>query len=1126
MSKFRTSILIVGMLVIIVAASLLTVFALYMTGSIVTDRIELVFAVLDAEKEYDGSPLVPEHYKLVTGDLLEGHYALVEFEGSQTDAGMSKSGLSVKIYDEKDFDVTGEYKIAVNRGDLKVTPKAISVVLNDEEVVYCGTKVSFEDYTVTTGELVAGHKIAGSQNAQLITVNDTLPSDLKPVVYDMAGKDVTRNYTVNFTMGEVRVVPRPLAVKPADTIKFYDGEEVSLGQVEIISGSLAEGQYFKNIEINYGITSIEAGVCDKVIRITKIGIFQQVGSKETEVTENYDLDYMSETGVVRIEKRPLTIAALSMSWEYDGGEHDLMSNHDFLSCEGLAPGEQLLEVDYSGSITDAGEATNFISKLYFSDGASEDNYEINYIYGKLTITKRNITIITPTVTKVYDGTPLKGNEDNASPTGVNIYRDHKIVPDEEGIPELTECGTIPNELTCRIVNKDDASRKDLSQNYNITYYYGTITVTPRPLYVVTPDVSAAFDGTTHYGVEDVEELEHSNLLDTHKIVIAENANVSELDEVGKILNEVDLAVKDAEDKDISKNYAIIYQLGYLEITPLEVTITTAGRTRVYNAEKLQLGEGYTDFGELASLSALKCVLTENKNNYPSITDVGSVRNFAEYILKYEDERAVNKKNYSIAYEYGMLEITPYTVNLTLNPFNKVYDSQEFEFDEKRFAEALEGNEDCFDYELFPRAAVKLQITEGVAVNAGSYTYTAALAAEYQNGNFVLEYTDGIITIEKFVVEIDDLPTWSEGSAETEKVYNMRQQLPEIRDVLDYTYLTEWFTYEDLELIAVEGDFTNADDGLHYYTVQLKDRGNEDNIEVICEPGSLKIIPCPVTVKLKKYEIDYDAQVHSPSMNDILVVRCDITEIQTNRSKYLEPYCAETIKDAKEYDYEVRFKDGEVGKNYRIVLSADSPDGKYIINKIIVNVEPSSANIGKTYDRTQYAVTRQDIRVTNRTATALGYTYDVVNAVTDSAKADGYTVNIKSDNLKFYYNGEDISGNFTLFRDVRINVEIRQKSISFVLENYFCNSNTKPRELSDELKSCLRVSSLTPLFDGYYIEFDINDVMDFNYSRNTLSVDIDNLKTYLKIYDEKGRDVTENFVIANEEDMTSAIIVID
>ena len=71
MSKLRKSILIIGILIIVIAASLATALALLATGTIKTDPIELIYSVKDAEKIYDGSPLKATEYRLTSGVLGE-----------------------------------------------------------------------------------------------------------------------------------------------------------------------------------------------------------------------------------------------------------------------------------------------------------------------------------------------------------------------------------------------------------------------------------------------------------------------------------------------------------------------------------------------------------------------------------------------------------------------------------------------------------------------------------------------------------------------------------------------------------------------------------------------------------------------------------------------------------------------------------------------------------------------------------------------------------------------------------------------------------------------------------------------------------------------------------------------
>lgn len=1106
MSKFRVSILIIGMLVIIVAASLLTVLALYATGAVVTDKIELVYAVFNEEKVYDGTPLVAEHYELLSGRLLEGHYALVEFVGSQTEAGESKSSLSVKICDENGYDVTREYKIGVNRGSLKVLQRDISVALNDEEVVYNGTKVSFNDYTVK-GELVVGHTIAWSQPAQLITVNDRLPYDLKPVVFDSSGNEVTKNYNVSFTMGDIRVVPRPVTVKPKDIIKVYDGLEVSVGEVEITEGSLAEGQYFKNIEINNGVTKFNPDVCDRVTRITEIAIFQMVGSNEVDVTENYALDFYTETGVVRIDKRPLTVTGNSGSWVYDGAEHDLTSYHTLLSYEGLAPGEMLLSVDYSGSIRNVGVETNYISALRFSDNASEDNYEITYIHGTLTVTKRTITVITPNVICEYDGTAHRGVSEDDVITSEPALSIHKIVPDEESIKELTECGTISNVMNFKIVAKDDASEQDLSENYDIIYNYGSITVNKRIMEVRTPTVREIFDGEAHFGYETADDIETERLLEGHRIAVPEGTDRPFQVNTGIKYNIFAISVFDAEDNEVTQNYEIDFKYGYIEVSALNIKVKTKGETQEYNGESLKRDD--TEFINLPS--TITPVLVEEK--YPEISAVGREENRVTFNLYYGGAE-IDKKNYAIEYEYGWLEITPCTVRLQLQNLNKKYDGEQFVID---FDDALAGNPEL--PAVLTKEDLVLYTLQQEVVDAGSYAYSVKLAESQNPANFDLKINDGIITIEKYTATIT-LPVWTDAPRDQEFPYNGLSQLPDKRNVVLKKSLDEAnLSYDDITVVAINANsVVNAREELYYYTVQIIN-GKSKNYDITFTEGSLKIIPCPVTVKLKDYNEPYNGKERSVSWDDI-TVDSSVNDINSNPQKYLELYCPRTIKDADTYTYELRFIYSEDRSNFELVKSADSGKGEFVVTKVGVTVTSGGA-LKKVYDGKVYTIGKDDINVS--TGLECDYTY-TVDAQTASASVSTYYVSLNSAKVKLYHNGEDITRNLNI-AETSVSVKIEARSITYTLDNYFCTSSNKPNGITDAMKGCLHVSDMTPLLNGFHIEFDAENIMEYNRGRNTITVESFYFR-YIRIYNENNEDVTDNFIVTNEEDLVSSVIIID
>lgn len=912
MARFRISILIIGLLIIAVAASLLTVLALYVTGAVVTERIELIYTVLDVKKEYDGSPLFPEEYELTYGELLNGHYAVVEFTGSQTDAGQSRSGLSVKICDERGYDVTSEYKIGVTGGLLNVEPRKISVVLNDEEVTYNGSKVSFENYTITEGELVAGHKIAGSQNVQLISVNDVLPDDLNVLVFDVTGKNVTKNYNVNFSYNEnrIRVVPRPLTVKPVDIIKTYDGVEVDLNSVEILAGSLVEGQYFKHVEINGGNERL-VDVCDKVIRIKGIEIYQRVGSSEVAVTENYDLD-LSETGIVRINPRKLTITARSQNWEYDGTDHYLNIDEYPPICEGFVQGEGIASAEYFGSIKNVGDVDNKVTNIRFAANTSWENYDITTVAGTLTVSRREVTVITPTVSRTYDGQPLFGASENESPHGLNLAPDHVIWYDTENLPKQITCGTIINDINFKIIdsNDKDAIKTDLSENYKITPVYGTITVTKRAARISTRTVTKVFDGETLYGFDSADDIDTYNILSDHTLLLPTGNRVPQITNIDKKSNSFSVTIMDGE-TDVTENYDIDYQFGYLEITRLNITVRTAGETKEYDGEPLQLGEEFTEIEGLPDNDALMVVLADGKE-YISLDKVGRVKNEVIYTLNYNGV-PVDKNNYKIEHSYGYLEITPCELYLNLKNYNEIFNDKEIEIDKE---EALEGNN------LKPFLSLdnfEIKPSQSEIKNAGSYSYTVELKDCGELSNFNLRISGGSITIAKCEVEV------------------------KLKDLTDLEYKREAYTINPEEVISYIGVYgsdtshlsissfrivtsgTLKNVGEYTYTVKFQDSSYDRNHELYITEGEVVINPFEVFITLAdKDDEKYDGTSHLPTVEDA-IVGGNLSDAKLSKSEFAVIALNGDPVNAREdsYLYTVQMVNSREAENFTIIINGGS-----------------------------------------------------------------------------------------------------------------------------------------------------------------------------------------------------------
>ncbi len=93
---------------------------LILTGVVTIPRPVLKIESYGAVKEYDGEPLLNSSYKIVEGNLKDGHEIQVVVFGSQTDVGVSDNHFSVLILDEDGKKVTSEYQIVKVCGRLEV----------------------------------------------------------------------------------------------------------------------------------------------------------------------------------------------------------------------------------------------------------------------------------------------------------------------------------------------------------------------------------------------------------------------------------------------------------------------------------------------------------------------------------------------------------------------------------------------------------------------------------------------------------------------------------------------------------------------------------------------------------------------------------------------------------------------------------------------------------------------------------------------------------------------------------------------------------------------------------------------------------------------------------------------
>ena len=136
-------------------------------------------------------------------------------------------------------------------------------------------------------------------------------------------------------------------------------------------------------------------------------------------------------------------------------------------------GDTITRLFAYGSLTDAGDMTNRVL-ISISDADGNDttyNYKINYDYGNLHISAREITVTAASDEKQFDGTPLTNGSWEI--TAGSLAEGHTAQVIVSGT--LGGVGTAENKIVSVVIFDENGS--DVTKNYKITTVSGTLKVT-------------------------------------------------------------------------------------------------------------------------------------------------------------------------------------------------------------------------------------------------------------------------------------------------------------------------------------------------------------------------------------------------------------------------------------------------------------------------------------------------------------------------------------------------------------------------------------------------------------------------------------------------------------------------
>ncbi len=312
-----------------------------------------------------------------------------------TDAGSYAMGLTPAQFENTNPNFENVTFI-VTDGKLTITPRSVKLTSEKAEKVYDGTSLTRPDVTVTGDGFVAGEVSDIRATGTVTNVSDG--EQPNTIVYTTSDSFKPGNYSIKKDEGTLKITP--VTDKVTVTVTGNNGSVGYDGDEHSVTGyaTAIDNQLYTVSDFTFTGEASAKG--------TDAGSYQMGLNKSqfANSSANFtNVEFVVNDGALTVTPRPVTITAGSDSKAYDGTPLTCSKIEDHTE---LAEGDTIASVTLTGSQTDVGSSDNVASaaKLMRGDKDVTANYAIEYVNGKLTVTKSESAKLTADAYHgVYDG---------------------------------------------------------------------------------------------------------------------------------------------------------------------------------------------------------------------------------------------------------------------------------------------------------------------------------------------------------------------------------------------------------------------------------------------------------------------------------------------------------------------------------------------------------------------------------------------------------------------------------------------------------------------------------------------------------------------------------------------------
>ena len=477
-----------------------------------------------------------------------------------------------------------------------------------------------------------------------------------------------------------------------------------------------------------------------------------------------------------IEKTVITLVAKSNTVTYNG---EAQSVEGF---ENVADGYTISGLTAKATGTDFGKYDTEIkgTAKVTKDGKDvTEKVVVNVVPGKLTISKRNVTLTSASDEKVYDGHALTNNKVTASVDG--FAKGEGATYNVTGT--ITNVGEKANAFTYTLNEGTNAD------NYNITKTEGTLKVTP-----VTDKVTVTITGNTGSEKYDGNSHKVTGYTSTFSNALYTEANFEFSGKAEASRTDAGQTVMGLTSKQFTNtsanftNVEFVVTDGYSNVEKRKVTLTSASDEKVYDGNALTNNKVTESVDGFAKGEGATYKVTG------TITNVGEKANAFAYTLN----EGTNADNYNITKTEGTLKVTPVTDKVVVEIKGKTktetYNGNTYEvegYDVTKISDAVYPQE-AIHFEGTAKASRKEEGTSYMGLNASQFSNTSA---NFTNVTF--RVTDGWLKVTPKSIDPEDEKTGIKVSKPKDTMYNGEEQKnkPTVEDTKTGATLKENVDYE-------------------------------------------------------------------------------------------------------------------------------------------------------------------------------------------------------------------------------------------------------------------------------------------------------------------------------------------